>query len=210
MGFAEKFIRWIMLCVTTVQYSVCFNSINVGPIYPKWGLRKGGLVSPYLFLFCVEGLSEAIRNAADENTISGCKVSQNAPSITQLLFVDVSLLFFKASREESLVVKSILNLYEKYNGQAINFQTSGIFFSANVRRDKQQEISALLGVHNNLQEGKYLGLPSLIGRSKKSVFNFLKDRVWKRIQRRGNKLLSKGGKTILIKNVAQAIPSYWD
>lgn len=40
------------------------------------------------------------------------------------------------------------------------------------------------------------------------MFNFLKDRVSHRIQGWCNKLLSKGGKTVLIKNVAQTIPSY--
>jgi len=28
---------------------------------------------------------------------------------------------------------------------------------------------------------KYLGLPSMIGRDKRSVFSFIKDRIWKRI-----------------------------
>lgn len=85
------------------------------------------------------------------------------------------------------------------SGQAINFQKSGIFFSANVRRDKQNEISEILGVHNYLRNSKYLGLPSLIGRSKKSVFNFVKERGWQRTQGWINKMLSRGGKAVLLK-----------
>ena len=55
---------------------------------------------------------------------------------------------------------------------------------------------------------KYLGLPSFIGRSKKQVFATLKERVgWKLAGWKG-KLLSMGGKEILIKAVAQAIPTY--
>lgn len=50
------------------------------------------------------------------------------------------------------------------SGQAINFQKSGIFFSANMHTDKQDEIKNLLGVQNDLSEGQYMGLPSLIGR----------------------------------------------
>lgn len=64
-------------------------------------------------------------------------------------------------------------------------------------------------MHNDLRGSNYLGLPSLIGRSKKSVFRFLKERVWRRIQCWGNKLLFKGGKTVLVKNVAQTILSYF-
>ena len=102
----------------------------------------------------------------------------------------------------------MLNSYEQLSGQAINFQKSGIFFSANVRRDKQQELTEMLGVTNDIRNSNYLGLPSLVGRLKKSVFNFVKDRVWKRIQSWSSRLLSKAGKAVLIRNVAQAIPSY--
>lgn len=32
MGFSEMWIRWIMLCVTTVSYSIFFNGEQVGHI----------------------------------------------------------------------------------------------------------------------------------------------------------------------------------
>lgn len=55
---------------------------------------------------------------------------------------------------------------------------------------------------------KYLGLPIYMGRSKSSLFAYLKERLWKRIQGWKEKLLSKAGKETLIKAVAQAIPAY--
>lgn len=79
-------------------------------------------------------------------------------------------------------------------------------FSVNVRRDKLHEIFKILGITNDLCLSNYLGLPSLIGRSKKSVFNLLKERVWKRIQGWSAKLLSKAGKAVLLRNVAQRSP----
>lgn len=63
----------------------------------------------------------------------------------------------------------------------MNFQKSGIFFSANVRRDKENELREILNVHEDIRHSKYLGLPSLVGRSKKAAFNFLKDKVGKKI-----------------------------
>jgi len=47
-----------------------------------------------------------------------------------------------------------------------------------------------------------------MGRSKASLFAYLKERVWKHIQGWKEKLLSKAGKEMLIMAVAQAIPSY--
>lgn len=42
----------------------------------------------------------------------------------------------KATVEEVKEIKAILQRYEDQSGQAINFQNSGIYFSANVRVDK--------------------------------------------------------------------------
>lgn len=110
--------------------------------------------------------------------------------------------------EEVREIKSILQKYEMQSGQAINFQKLGIYFSVNVRLDKQREIKNMLEVQNDLSEGRYLGLPSLIGRSKKQVFNFLKDRLWSKIQGWSEKCLSKAGKAVLLRNVAHAVPSF--
>ncbi|XP_012844352.1 PREDICTED: uncharacterized protein LOC105964373 [Erythranthe guttata] len=55
---------------------------------------------------------------------------------------------------------------------------------------------------------KYLGMPASMGKTKKEVFSFLRDRVWSRIKGWGGKQLSKAGKEVLIKSVLQAIPSY--
>ena len=35
LGFDDRWIKWIMLCITTVRYSVLMNGSEVGPIIPK-------------------------------------------------------------------------------------------------------------------------------------------------------------------------------
>lgn len=128
--------------------------------------------------------------------------------MTHLLFADDRFLFFKAKKEEAEVIKMVLNDYGGESRQVVNYQKSGIFFSANVKMDKQLEIRDILGVQNDLGDSKYLGLPSLVGRFKKSVFGFVKDRVWGKVQDWSNQMLSKAGKLVMVKNVAQTIPSY--
>ncbi|KAL8105024.1 hypothetical protein AgCh_028986 [Apium graveolens] len=55
---------------------------------------------------------------------------------------------------------------------------------------------------------KYLGLPSLLGRNKSAVFGYLKDKVNVSIQSWAERKVSRPAKEILIKMVAQTLPSY--
>lgn len=106
------------------------------------------------------------------------------PSLPHLLFVDDSLFFFKADDRESTIVKYIMGTYEITFEQAANFQKSDIFFrmtdiffSSNTSHSLKNIVCNILEVSTPLDHGEYLGLPSLIGWSKKQVFSFLKDRL---------------------------------
>ena len=125
-----------------------------------------------------------------------------------LFFADDSFLFFRANEVETNVLKKILDDYANASSQMINMQKSEIFFSKNVSTTLRNTLSNILQVTECLGTGRYLGLPSMIGRSKKSIFNYIKDQIWNIISCWGSKMLSQAGKEVLIKSVAQAIPSY--
>lgn len=55
---------------------------------------------------------------------------------------------------------------------------------------------------------KYLGLPTIAGRNKKGMFKRINERLDFHLQGWQSKLLSKAGKFVLVKAVAQAIPTY--
>lgn len=63
-------------------------------------------------------------------------------------------------------------------------------------------------MHNPLNVGCYLGLLSLVGRDKKYIFQYVKERLFSKLQSWRTKKLSKAGKEILIKAAAQVIPSF--
>ncbi|CAJ2652404.1 unnamed protein product [Trifolium pratense] len=208
MGFSHQWVKWVMMCVESVDYSVIVNDDMVGPIIPGRGLRQGDPLSPYLFIICAEGLSSLIKQAEARGDIHGIKICKNAPIISHLLFADDCFLFFRADEHEAYIMKNILSTYEAASGQAISFPKSEIFCSRNVPQVVQNSITNILGVQAVLGTGKYLGLPSMVGRSKKETFNYIKDRVWRKINSWSSKCLSKAGREVLIKSVLQAIPSY--
>ena len=99
-------------------------------------------------------------------------------------------------------------MYESASRQKINTDKSFIFFSLNTSQELKDEIINILGSMHDSNHTKYLGLPSIIGRSKKLVFVEIKEKVGKKLAGWKGKLLLVGGKEVLIKAVVQAIPTY--
>ena len=66
----------------------------------------------------------------------------------------------------------------------------------------------ILGPMQDTRHGKYLGLLSIIGRSKTEVFAKMKEKVGRKLAGWKGKLLSIRGKEILIKAIAQVVPTY--
>ena len=110
--------------------------------------------------------------------------------------------------EEVRCISNTLQLYAASSGQCINFEKSLVYFSSNTQGVQREVIKNELGVKEVDRFESYLGLPTLVGRAKYRTFSFLNDRVRKKIQWWKGKLLSRVGKEVLIKAVAQSIPTY--
>ena len=132
---------------------------------------------------------------------------RRALSIIHFLFADDSLLFCQAKQEEVKVIMDTLQLYAKASSQCIDMEKSSIYFSSNTMMEQREWIKNNLGVKEVDRFESYLGLPTLMGHSKYQTFSFLKVRVWKKPQGWKGKLLSRAGKEVLIKSVAQSIPT---
>jgi hypothetical protein len=52
MGFSDKWVHWMAMCVELVDYSVLVNGEQVRPVIPGRGLRQG-ILYPLTCLFCV-------------------------------------------------------------------------------------------------------------------------------------------------------------
>ena len=101
-----------------------------------------------------------------------------------------------------------LSKYEVVSSEKINREKTALFFSKFTDDDTRQEIKRLLGVQEIKFYEKYLGLLALVGRGKKASFNYIKEKVWRKLQGWEGKLLSQVGREILIKAVVKAISTY--
>ena len=109
--------------------------------------------------------------------IHGCKVARNASTISHLFFAVDSFFFFQATMRECNKIKECLSIYEKASGQLVNFQKSSISFSCNVNGHTKEKLCSFLHVSSTKDHGTYLGLPSLVGKNKKAIFSFIKDKA---------------------------------
>mgnify|MGYP004718178431 CR=1 FL=1 len=108
MDFCPIFVRWIMNCMLSMTYSFNFNGERVGYVKPSRGIRQGDPLSPYLFLFCSEGLSNLMAKAIEDRQITGLKVSRNGPVLSHLFFADDSLIAVKHTHRKLEPCKGLL------------------------------------------------------------------------------------------------------
>lgn len=136
------------------------------------------------------------------------KIARGSPPISHLLFADDSHFFCKAEVSQCAELMRIINTYGCSSGKKLNVDKSSILFGNKVPPDRKSEIKQTLGITKEGGMGVYLGLPEKICGSKKQAFAFIQDRLQNRISSWSAKLLPKGGKEVLIKSVAQALPTY--
>ena len=102
----------------------------------------------------------------------------------------------------------MLQVYENSSGQQLNGSKTSLFFSPDTEMGTKETIKAMFGARVIRPYESYLGLPSLVGRSKRNTFAQLKQRISNKLAGWKEKSLSSAGKEVLIKAVAQAMPSY--
>ena len=107
MSFNEKWVQWIMECISSVSYKIIVNSKNSNTIFPNKGLRQGDILSLYLFLFVIDVLSRMVNKALESRCLAGLKVSRECPIVSHLLFAGDSY-FLPANVRNCDAIRKIL------------------------------------------------------------------------------------------------------
>ncbi|XP_050236784.1 uncharacterized protein LOC126686679 [Mercurialis annua] len=156
----------------------------------------------------MEGFSSMLRKGEMDGRLSGGRVCRGGPTINHLFFTDDSILFDKANVREIRYIKDFINKFERASVQMVNFDKFGMFFSSGTNRNNRVAIGNTPEVREVRYFQMYLGMPTMVGRSRKPIFAFLWDRIHKRMDGWKENYLSKTGREVLIKSIVQAIPTY--
>jgi hypothetical protein len=92
--------------------------------------------------------------------------------------------------------------------QLVNPLKCSMLFGSNCSNTVKQKVLDILHVPNTTVEEKYNGLPTPNGRMSKEKFKSTKQRLVKRCSNWADRNMSMAAKEVLIKSVAQAIPTY--
>ena len=105
-------------------------------------------------------------------------------------------------------IQEILDIYKKVLGQQINKENTTLFFGNSVPVEVKNSIKDLLSVLDIKEYEKYLKMPAVVGKNKTTSLNFIKERVWEKLQGWKEKILTQAGKEVLLKAIVQAISTF--
>ena len=115
-NFPDILIEIIMSCITTITTSILFNRGSLEPFEPTRGIRQGDPLSPYIFIMCMDFLSQLIQEKCEVGLWKLVKASRSGPSFSHIFFADDLVLFVKATPKNCKVVKEVLDMFCKASG----------------------------------------------------------------------------------------------
>jgi hypothetical protein len=142
-----------------------------------------------------------LRQAQAAKDIEGVGFGPGGPTITHLLFADDNIVFLEASEPNLAALKSLLQANEDSSGQRVNLQKSSIFFGKGCTNERKDVLKNVLGISCEALSEKYLGLPTVVGRSKDGAFKHITDRSRGKVHGWKGQGLPMEGKETLIKSV---------
>ncbi|XP_074301475.1 uncharacterized protein LOC141632870 [Silene latifolia] len=208
MRLPDKMIRAIMRCIRSTTLNVLWNGERTETFAPTRGIRQGDPLSPYIFTMCMEKLSQLIEQAVQAGEWTGFKCSRGGPNLTHLFFAYDIILFGEASIQQAKVINKCLNIFCQASGQRVSLAKSRVFFSPNIEDDVAAAIANKLHFDKTEDLGMYLGMPTINGRVTKETFDFIAQKVDKRLSGWKAKNLSLAGRTTLVQSTLSTIPSY--
>lgn len=135
MKFDTKWVKWIMECLTSVNYTLLVNGNLTTSFQSSQGLRQGDPLSLYLFLICANILSISLLQAESSKRIQGVRVGKRGLFFTHLFSANDSLLFFRNDKYSLRNLQNSLDWYCNISGQKINLGKFDLFCSLNMPKE---------------------------------------------------------------------------
>jgi hypothetical protein len=207
IGIPNKFVQWIMLGVTTVNYRFNVNGEYTEVLDARRGIRQGDPISPLLFVIMMEYLNRVLGKMSKEPHFkfhSKC----SKLNLTHLAFADDVLLFCRGDLQSVEKLFEAFNAFSDATGLVMNPRKCKASFGG-VEDDQKNKVLQTTGFTEGNFPVRYLGIP--LSSKKLAISHYLPliDKIVSRIRHWTSHLLSIAGRIQLVKSVITAITQYW-
>lgn len=198
----------ILYCISSTN-SINWNGNPTPSFTTTRGLRQGDPLSPYLFVLALERFGHIIQDMVDEGLWKPLTFGRGSgPNLSHVCFANDIVLFAEANVDQAHVIRNMLEDFCNNSGQKVNLGKSKVFFSKNVREDTAAMLSTELGIDQTKDLGPYLGTPMIHQRISKNTFNFMLEKMRKKLSSWKSNNLSFAGRLTLAQSCLASIPGY--
>ncbi|XP_060200489.1 uncharacterized protein LOC132628743 [Lycium barbarum] len=198
LDMAKEYDRLSWICLTKVLRQFGFGE----------GVKQGDPLSPTLFIIAAEVLTRSLNKLHEKPSFIGYGMPKWSPQINHLLYADDTILFCSGDGYSLKKMMRRLRNYEESSGQLVNTDKSCYYFHHKVSARVNSRIKRHTKMRNGSFPFTYLGCPVFYGRRKLIYYEDLIKKVMKRILSWQNRLLSFGGRYVLVNHVLQTMPVY--
>jgi hypothetical protein len=124
-----------------------------------------------------------------------------------LQYADDTILFLEDDPVKAKGMKLVLGAFEKLSGLKINFHKSEIFCFGETK-NKTEEYVRLFGCKEEDFPFRYLGIPMSPRKLSNGDWRLVEERFQKKLSSWKGKMLSSGGRLVLINSVLSSLPMY--
>ncbi|XP_048492374.1 uncharacterized protein LOC125493253 [Beta vulgaris subsp. vulgaris] len=207
LNFPERFIHWIMECLTTPSYSLSVNGGLNGFFQGKRGIRQGDPISPLIFVLAMEYFTRLMKKMSHRVEFKFHHRCEQL-KIHHLIFADDLMLFSKGDIQSVVLLVRTLKAFAESSGLEASPEKTAIYFG-NVKEVDQNRILQITGYRKGIFPFRYLGVPITSKRLNKADCDILVDRMLKRIMCWSSRHLSYAARTTLVNAVLMSIHTYW-
>ena len=117
VGIQNNLIKLILECISSSTMSLLWNGGQTNSFKPSRVIHQGDPIFPYIFVLCIENLSQLINSIMEYKLLFPIKLARNGPLISHLCFANDIILFIKATKDQAKVIKGVLELFYNSLGQ---------------------------------------------------------------------------------------------
>ena len=206
-GFSTTWCAWINQVITKGSVAIKVND-DVGHYFQtRKGVRQGDPLSPILFNIVVDMLAILIERAKENQQFKGVVPHLIDDGLSILQYADDTILFMEHNLEQAKNLKLLLCAFEQLSGLKINFHKSELFCFGEAQA-VQMEYEQIFGCSQGMFPFRYLGIPMHYRRLQNSDWKRVDERFQKRLSGWKGRLLSAGGKLVLINSVLSSLPLF--